>query len=242
MASSPPTAASQTRKRGHTGGRASQRELRGEAVAGDAWAWPWACPLSEGRYSWHKSHFFLSTSSICWFQKTLWKVQHLLSLEAAMCGLGLPSLLWEGLVYSWWLEMFICSFSLFLFKTCITQTQRGCGNLPKWWEERTCITTMKLLIDLDNSDTAETDLGKHSPMSCQLLQIQTLVLVTTWIPCSEMSILMVCHLAYSDISIHGLGSMLGWFLFNIYSIESGVIVSGERDCVWPGVADLPMCL
>lgn len=51
--------------------------------------------------------------------------------------------------------------SCFLFRTCIIQTQRGCTNVPKWWEERTFLTTMKLLVCLVNTEAAEADLGRH---------------------------------------------------------------------------------
>lgn len=122
----------------------------------------WA--LSWGRYNQDKAISFIS--STCWFQKALCQIQHLLSLGAELHSLNFTPRLWEvgwGLLCCWQLEISICSSFLFPIQTCIIQTQRGWSNVPKRWEERTFLTTVKLLVCLVSTEAAEADLGRQFP-------------------------------------------------------------------------------
>lgn len=149
------------------GGQPKEQHLRegseetGRAVPKDAGIWA----LSWGRYSQDKVVSFTLSPAFADLRR-LCKIQHLLSLEAEVHRLGFTPILWEvvwGLLCCWQLEISICSFFLFPFQMCIIQTQRRCTSVPKRWEERTFLTTMKLLVCLVNTKAAEADLGRHFP-------------------------------------------------------------------------------
>lgn len=109
---------------------------------------------------------FLSSLALADFRRLCVKIQCLLSLEAELHSLGFTPRLWEvgwGLLCCWQLEISICSSFLFPIQTCIIETQRSWSNVPKRWEGRTFLTTMKLLVCLVSTEAAEADLGRHFP-------------------------------------------------------------------------------
>lgn len=196
VARSSPTATSKQPK----GGQPKEQHLRegseetGRAVPKDAGIWA----LSWGRYSQDKVISFTLSPAFADFRRLCVKF-------SIFCHLKLKCTAWVLRPYygklfglcCWQLEISICSFFLFPFQMCIIQTQRGCTNVPKRWEERTFRTTMKLLACLVNTEAAEADLGRHFPYP---YPADTYLGADGYLKSmSKLPSHLGCHLEYSDI-------------------------------------------